>query len=88
MAGLVKGKTDGFYPFPTENLGCYKLQHAVCGPGETGLGGLQSKVSVALTCWVVPSIPQHWHGGSARGIFPEGGREMRVNLRRGKHLGR
>lgn len=49
VAGLVKGKTDGFYPFPTENLGCYKLQHAVCGPGETGLGGLQSKVSVALT---------------------------------------
>lgn len=37
-------------PFSSpETLGCYKLQHDVCGPGETGLGGAKSKVSIALT---------------------------------------
>ena len=57
-AGLVKRRTDGSGFFsPSETLGCYKLQHHVCGPGETRLGGAKCKVSRALTALGDPQSP-------------------------------
>lgn len=69
-----KERTDWFHFLPLETPGYYKLQHAVCGPGESGLGGTGFRVSVALTTLVGLSIPQYWtwHGGSASGIVPDG----------------
>lgn len=66
-AGLVKGGTDGSVFFPA-TLGCYKLQHHVCGPGETGLGGAKSTLGDPQT-----PLPLGLSSGEgARGILPKG----------------
>ena len=53
----MKERTDWFHFLPLETPGYYELQHDVCGPGESGLGGTGFRVSVALTTLGGPQYP-------------------------------